>query len=78
MSYCHYIVLKSVTAHLRLAQALLLDTGLRLRLHATAEGGLQSTRMGKATVAYPTIERLLFHMFDVMNLQKLLESHEMM
>ena len=29
----------------------------------------------KATVAYPTIKRPLFHMFFLMNFQKLLESH---
>ena len=31
----------------------------------------------KATVAYPTVKRLLFHMFYAMDLQKLLASHEM-
>ena len=32
----------------------------------------------KETVAYPTIERLMIHKFCVMNLQKLLESHEVL
>ena len=31
----------------------------------------------KATVAYPTVKRLLFHMFYATHLQKLLKSHEM-
>ena len=31
----------------------------------------------KATVAYPTVKRLVFHMFYATHLQKLLKSHEM-
>ena len=31
----------------------------------------------KATVAYPTVKRLLFHMFYATRPQKLLKSHEM-
>ena len=31
----------------------------------------------KATVAYPTVKRLLFHMFYAMYRQQLLKSHEM-
>ena len=44
-------------------------------LQARRARTINTTR--KATVTYPTVKRLLFHMFFATHLQKLLESHEM-
>ena len=44
-------------------------------LEAAVGTSINTTR--KATVAYPTVKRLLLHMFYATHPQKLLESHEM-
>ena len=51
----------------------LTDNPLKL---AVQEHTINASR--KATVAYPTIRRLLFHMFYGRNFQMLLKSHKMM
>ena len=49
--------------------------GLESAQPLTACSAINTTR--KATMAYPTVKYLLFHMFYAMHLQKLLESNEM-
>ena len=44
--------------------------------HGDGEGTINTIR--KATVAFPTIKRLLIRLIYGMHLHKLLESHEMM
>ena len=44
-------------------------------LPADPSATINTTR--KATVAYPSVKRLLFHMFYPTHPQKLMESHEM-
>ena len=50
--------------------------GAYLQYSVYVRCNLQSTQAGKLRVAYPTLKRLLIHIFCAMNLQILFECHE--